>query len=70
LVIATALIMPSKKLADVRPQSVIKRMKEKRFAANVSRERINQFQGLGLTIEEFTGIAVAAMQGIADQLGL
>lgn len=62
LVFATALILPSKKLADVKPKSVRKRIKEKRFAAKISRERIGQFEGMGLTQEEFVTIAVEAMQ--------
>ncbi|NOZ02523.1 MAG: HDIG domain-containing protein [Deltaproteobacteria bacterium] len=62
LIFATALILPSKNLADVKPKSVRKRIKEKRFAAKISRERIGQFEGLGLTQEEFVTIAVEAMQ--------
>ena len=61
LVFATALILPSKKLADVKPKSVRKRIKERRFAAKISRERIGQFEGLGLTQEEFVSIGVEAM---------
>lgn len=70
LIVATALIMPSKKLSDVKASSVIKRMKEKRFAANVSRERISKYKGLGLSLEEFSEICLLAMQAIADELGL
>jgi predicted hydrolase (HD superfamily) len=45
-------------------------MKEKRFAANVSREQIAECSGLGLEQEEFLGVALASMQGIASDLGL
>lgn len=62
MVFATALILPSKQLKDVKPKSVRKRIKEKRFAARISRERIGQFEGLGLSQEEFVTIAVEAMQ--------
>jgi len=62
LVFAMALILPSKKLADVKPKSVRKRIKEKRFAAKISRERIGQFEGLGLSQGDFVTIAVEAMK--------
>jgi putative nucleotidyltransferase with HDIG domain len=70
LVTAAALVVPSKKLADVAVGSLRKRMKEKRFAANVNREQIATCTSLGLELEEFLGIALAAMQRIAGDLGL
>ena len=70
LVVATALVMPDKKLASVKPKSVKKRMKEKAFARKVSREEIMQCEQIGIPIAEFCEIAVHAMQGVADELGL
>jgi putative nucleotidyltransferase with HDIG domain len=70
LVVATALVMPDKKLASVKPKSVRKRMKEKAFARKVSREEIMQCEQLGIPIAEFCEIAVKAMQGVSDQLSL
>ncbi len=70
LIVATALVQPDKKLAGVKPESVIKRMKKKDFARNVSREIILECGKLGLSLEEFVAISVRAMQGIAGQLGL
>jgi len=40
LIIAVALIRPSKKLEDVKVKSVKKKMKDKSFAAQVDREQI------------------------------
>ena len=68
MVFATALILPSKKLADVKPKSVVKRLKEPRFAAKVSRERIGHHNDVGLDVQSFCAIAVAAMQAIAGEL--
>jgi putative nucleotidyltransferase with HDIG domain len=62
MIFATALVLPSKSVADVQVKSVIKRLKEKRFAANISRERVSQYQGLGLSLEEFIGIAIEALK--------
>jgi lysyl-tRNA synthetase class 2 len=70
LVAATALVMPDKKLASVKPSSVKKRMKKKDFARQVSREAIVQCEKIGLSLEEFCELAVAAMQKIAPELGL
>lgn len=70
LVMATTLVYPEKKLAVVKPKSVVKRMKEKAFAASVSRENILECEKLGISIQEFAELSVVAMQGISDDLGL
>ncbi len=70
LIIATALVYPDKKLASVKPSSVIKRMKEKAFARSVNRDIIRECEKVGLSLEEFVAVALKAMQGISDQLGL
>jgi putative nucleotidyltransferase with HDIG domain len=63
LVFAMARVLPSKSVADVKASSVKKRIREPRFAANVSRERVGQFAGLGIDEDEFLAIAVEAMKG-------
>ena len=70
LIVATALIMPDKKLASVKPKSVRKRMKEKAFARNVNRSAIVECEKLGLELDEFLTLSVQAMQGVSDELGL
>ena len=70
LIVATALVYPDKKLASVKVKSITKRMKEKAFAASVSREKIMECEMVGLTLEEFVTISLTAMQGISGQLGL
>jgi putative nucleotidyltransferase with HDIG domain len=70
LIVATALVYPDKKLASVKVKSITKRMKEKAFAASVSREKIMECEKTGLTLEEFVTISLTAMQGISGQLGL
>jgi putative nucleotidyltransferase with HDIG domain len=70
LIIATAMVYPDKKLTGVKPQSVIKRMKEKAFAASVSRENIRECEKIGIPLNEFAPIAVAAMVEIHEKLGL
>ncbi|MBU2489022.1 MAG: HDIG domain-containing protein [Proteobacteria bacterium] len=70
LIVAAALVHPDKKLASVKTKSVKKRMKAKDFARAVSRERIAECEKIGLPVDEFLEIALAAMQGIAEELGL
>ena len=55
---------------SVKPSSVRKRMKRKDFAKQVSRERIQQCERIGLDLDEFCAIAVGSMQRIAEDLGL
>lgn len=70
LIIATTLVYPEKKLFAVKSKSVVKRMKEKAFAASVNRETIMECEMIGLPIAEFAEISVNAMKGIAIEIGL
>lgn len=70
LIFATTYVYPEKKLSVVKPKSVVKRMKEKMFAASVKRENILECEKLGIPIEEFAGLAIQSMLPIADQIGL
>jgi putative nucleotidyltransferase with HDIG domain len=70
LIVAAALMHPTKKLANVDTDFVLRRFKDKRFAAGANREQIQRCSELGLTLEEFITICLQAMQCIAGQLGL
>lgn len=70
LVIAAALIVPSKKLTDVNVKSLSKKFKEKDFARNCSRENMLYCEKIGITIEEFFKISLEALQEIAIDLEL
>jgi putative nucleotidyltransferase with HDIG domain len=70
LVVATTLVYPDKKVASVKPSSVVKRMKEKAFAASVRRENIMECELIGIPLDEFAELAVKAMQEIAKEIGL
>ncbi len=70
LVMATAMVYPDKKLSSVKPKSVVKRMKEKAFAASVNRDHILLCEQLGVPLADFAALAVAAMQPISEDLGL
>jgi putative nucleotidyltransferase with HDIG domain len=70
LIVATTLVYPDKKLASVKSKSVVKRMKQKAFAASVSRDTIRECEKIGIPLPEFAELAVNAMRGISDELGL
>ena len=74
LIVAVALVYPTKKLADVKLSSVVKRFhKEPRFAAGTRRLEVAKCQdqeGLNIPIDKFIEICLTAMQSIASQLGL
>ena len=69
LVLACALVMPSKKIADVKLESLLKKFRSKDFAKGVSRERISRCTELGLSLEDFLALALAGMNDISDELG-
>ena len=70
LIVAATLLHPTKKIANVDAGFIMKRYKEKRFAAGANREQIAACDKLGLGLEDFVGKCLAAMQGIAGDLGL
>lgn len=70
LVVATALVQPDKKLANVKAESVVKKMEKKDFARKVSRDAIRLSKNIGLELEKFAMIALKAMQTISYDLGL
>lgn len=69
LIIACALVH-GKKLASVTSESVLKRFKEKRFAAGANRESIMLCEQIGLSLPDFVSVAVMSMQEISQDLGL
>ena len=70
LIVAAALMHPDKKLAGLDVDFVMRRFGERRFAAGADRDQIRACSELGLELDEFLGLAVEAMQGISDDLGL
>ncbi len=68
LVVACALVYPDKKISSVKPSSIKKRMKEKAFARNVSREAIMECEKAGIPFDEFVELSLKAMSSIQDRL--
>jgi putative nucleotidyltransferase with HDIG domain len=71
LVTATALVKPNKSVMDVEARSVRKKMKDKAFARGVNRDDvINGAADLGVDLDEHIAFVIAAMQGVAESIGL
>ena len=70
-IIAVTLVRPGKRLSSVTLDNVLKKWDEKTFAAAVKREQIEECESrLEIPKNEFIEIALTAMQGISDDLGL
>jgi len=70
MIVATTLVYPDKRVMSVHPVSVIKRMKETKFAASVRRENIMECELIGIPLAEFVDISLNAMKKIGDKIGL
>ncbi|MFC2167370.1 HDIG domain-containing metalloprotein [Acidobacteriota bacterium] len=70
LIIASALMHPSKKLKEIDLGFIKRRYKEKSFARGARREDIEQIKNVGMELDEFITICLGAMQGISEELGL
>lgn len=74
LIMAVAFVYPSRKLADVKVSSVVKRLlKQPKFAAGTRREDIKKCSdpsGLNLPVEKFVEICLNSMKTIAGEIGL
>ncbi len=71
LITAVTLVRPSRKIADVEVSSIKKKMKDKAFARNVSRDDIvNGAQELGVPLDEHMQFVLDAMKASAEKLGL
>jgi len=71
LITAAALVQPDKKLASVTADSVLKKFKQKSFAAGVNREIILLCKEyINLELNELVEISLKAMKVNANKIGL
>ena len=74
LIMAVAFVYPSRKLADVKLSSVLKRLlKEPKFAAGTRREDIKKCvnpEVLNIPLEKFVEVCLNSMKVVASSLGL
>ena len=71
IVIAAALVRPSKSILDLEASSVMKRMKDKAFARAVNRDDLKRgVEELGIPLDQHITNVIAFMRVQADALGL
>jgi putative nucleotidyltransferase with HDIG domain len=71
LVVATALVRPSKSVMDMKVKSVKKKWKDKSFAAGVNRDVIEKgAEMLGVEVGQLIEDTIMGMREVADEIGL
>lgn len=71
LIVACALVRPEKKLDTVTSEMVLKKFREKSFAAGANRDQIATCEKeIGIQLQEFVNISLEAMKTVSDDLGL
>jgi putative nucleotidyltransferase with HDIG domain len=69
--VACALVQPTKKIEDVKLESVKKKFKKKEFARQVNREdMLRGPEELGVPLDEHIEFVLNALKGISEKLGL
>lgn len=71
LIIAVALVRPSRSVADLEARSVMKKWKDKAFAAGANRSLIEKGSAmLGVELTELVTDVIMGMRQVADKIGL
>ena len=71
LITAAALVRPSRSVMDLEARSVLKKFKDRAFAAGVDRDEVaHSAQELGVELKDHIQFVIEAMRGIAGELGL
>lgn len=69
LIVANALVRPNR-MEGMKAKSIKKRMKDKSFARQVSRENVMKCEEIDIPFSEFATIAIKAMDSVASEIGL
>ncbi|MEK6840964.1 MAG: HDIG domain-containing metalloprotein, partial [Nanoarchaeota archaeon] len=63
-------LMRGGRVSDMEAKGLLKKFKDKTFAAKVERKIILECEALGLTLEEFFTIAIEGIKNIKEKVGL
>ena len=63
-------LMRGKKISDMDAKGLLKKYKDKKFAQGCDREIIAEIEHVGIPLEEFFKIAIEAISGIKEEVGL
>lgn len=70
LIIATALVLPTKKISDIKLETLIKKFNDKSFAKGCDRKKINLCTDIGIDTKTFIKISLESLKKISDKLDL
>lgn len=71
LIVACALVLPTKMLSDVSVERIKKKFANKAFAAGTRRDEVSMcVEKLGLTLDDFFAVSLSAMQKDHEEIGL
>lgn len=70
LIIATALMMPSRKIAEVKVKSLNSKFRDRSFARSVDRNNILLCEKLGISLNDFFSLGLTALMPLSEELGL
>jgi putative nucleotidyltransferase with HDIG domain len=71
LITASALVRPSRSVMDLEAKSVMKKFKDRAFAAGVDRQEVEEsVAALNVDLKEHVQFVIEAMRGVAAELGL
>ncbi len=70
LLVACALVMPTKKLADVKVETVARKLRDKDFARGADRERIVMCEEIGILRDKFFEVALTGLKAASSKIGL
>jgi len=70
LIVAAALMHPTKKIKNVDVDFIERRFNEKRFAAGANRDQIKTCEEFGIILHDFISLSLEGMQSIDHELGL
>jgi len=68
LIIAASLIIPSKKITDIKLESLIKKFNDKSFAKGCDRNKIKLCTDIGIDINTFLKISLESLKNISNLL--
>lgn len=63
-------LMRAKKITGMETKGLMKKYKDKTFAAKIDRSVIKEIENLGLNLEQFFGIAIKSIENIKEKVGL
>ena len=63
-------LMRGKRISDMEAKGLMKKFKDKAFAAGCDREIIKEIEKLGISMEDFFKVGIEGIKKIKDQIGL